>query len=142
MRLTEITIKLGSNSGNPNDSLTGFMTNFYKHTTPHPIDNRARLWGPVSIELSIFHGDIHLSDIRTFSGQNSGSGTKALEFLKSLADEHKVKISGTAKTYIDSPDYIQSTDRLLQWYEKNGFTIAVDTFGSADEGYEIEYQGK
>lgn len=121
MKLNEV-IKLG---GNSNQNTKAFMADFIEATKPTPVGH-GRLFGDVLIDLSEFGGEIHISDIMAAGKTQTGSGTKALKFLTGLADEHGVRLSGIAKAYSRSDDHIQSSDRLMQWYEKHGFVSNGD----------------
>jgi hypothetical protein len=121
------------------ENITSFMNEFMDNTTEHPMDRRARLLGHVTITLSPFDGEIHLSDISTYGDKNQGHGTKALKYLTSLAEKHNVTISGIAKAYSQNKDHIQSSSDLLSWYKKHGFDEVPDYYGSDDEGFAIHY---
>ena len=134
MKLNEV-IKL---RGSTNPNLESFMDDFYSSTKESPIGH-GRLYGPVLLDVSIFDGEIHLSDINTVGDKGQGSGTQALKFLTNLADKHNVKLSGVAKGYSQSKEHIQTSERLLQWYQKHGFVEPEDSFGDEDEGFDIKY---
>ena len=122
MRLDEIAIKL---SGFKNTDTKPFMDDFNKATKRSPI-GKGRLYRDVLIDASPFSGEIHVSDIRVAGDKQKGSGTKALNFMKDLADKHNVVLSGTAKAYSDDKAHIQDSDRLIDWYKKHGFTANGD----------------
>ena len=114
------------------------MDEFRELTTDHPF-SRDRVYGNVSMDVSPFGGEIHLGDITTFGDKNQGSGTEALKFLTDLAKKHNVKISGIAKSYSTNDEHIQSSERLLQWYQKHGFEEPSDSFGDEHQGFDIHY---
>lgn len=116
MKLFEV-IKLRGNS-NPNTK--PFMEEFISLTTRSPL-GKGRLYGDVLLDVSEFAGEIHVSDISAIGKKSEGSGTKALKFMTDLADKHNVRLSGEAKAYSKHKDHIQSSEQLLQWYQKHGF---------------------
>lgn len=68
-----------------------------------------------------------------------GGGSKALNYVKSLANKHNVAITGTAKAYSDRPNHIRTTAGLKKWYQGHGFNIGR---GSKEDGYSIRYNPK
>ena len=115
-----------------------FLDDFWRMTEAHPFSRKTRLYDGVMIELSPWAGTIRVSSIQT-TEPRKGAGTAALRFLIGLADQHRVKLTGTAKAYSEDPLHITETDRLVEWYRKHGFSILSE---SGEDGYEIEYQGK
>ena len=127
--LNEVTkIKLGSKSRSDiiNRRLKDFMEEFIKGTEPHPMNNQVRLFGPVGLTVRPFDGEIHISDIITYDEHGKGHATKALAYLKSLANEFMVPLSGIAKAYSTDTKHIRSTEQLKDWYRKNGFEVTGD----------------
>ena len=116
MKLFEV-IKL---RGNLNPNTKPFMEEFIRLTTKSPI-GKGRLYGDVLLDVSEFGGEIHVGDISAIGKKSEGSGTKALKFMIDLADKHNVRLSGEAKAYSKHSDHIQSSERLVQWYQKHGF---------------------
>lgn len=134
MKINEV-IKLGNNSYT---SVKPFMWDFVDATEESPI-GKGRLYDDVLIDVHPFDGGIRISDIVAVGDKAKGKGTAALKFLTNLADRHGVKLSGHAKAYSQSPEHIQTSERLLQWYQKHGFQERPDRFGSEDEGFDIKY---
>lgn len=128
-----IVIKIGS-SGNK-EKHDAFMKNLHSTSKEHPFNHRMRIIGKASVHVSPGPDGIHLHDIVSHD-RNSGAGSKALKHLTSLADKHKVSISGIADAYEDR----KHTGRLKNWYVRHGFT--ADPNGSKIDGYKIKYTPK
>jgi hypothetical protein len=132
---TGMVIKLRGNG--PNPGIQGFMQDYEAATQPNPMNDRQRLYGPIGIMLYSFGNGIHLEDIVALSEPGKGHATKALTFLKQLADKHRVRLEGTAKAYLDHDQHrVTQTNDLVRWYKKNGFDILG---GDPEDGYEIQY---
>ena len=111
-----------------------FMRDYHSSTSDHPFDNRSRLYGNATLEVSPIEDNIHLHDIRSFE---PGAGHKAIEHIKSLANKHDVKIAGIAKAYGQSKKYPMSSKQLSNWYSKRGFNVGR---GNTDDGYSVSYK--
>jgi len=108
-----------------NDRLDSFMEEFYEETSPHPFDRASRVYDHSVIELSPFNGAIHLSAVVSMQPR-SGQGTKALNFIKELANKHRVKIELSAKPFSNNKEHITDLGDLVRWYVRNGFRITDD----------------
>lgn len=128
-------IKLRGFSGGEN-AVADFLDDLRAHTSPHPM-NHTVLYGSVGLDVSKWGDGVHLGDIVNYGEAGKGHGTEALRLLTQLADKHGVTITGVAKAYSDKAGHIQDTNRLAQWYEKNGFTTDE---GFDDYGFDIEYK--
>jgi hypothetical protein len=135
MRVDQVTIeiapiKLGQTN---NARAREFMQELYDYTDEHPFNHRQRILGSTAIEVSAVRTQnrIHLHDILSLE-PNKGHATKAIGYLKALANKHIVKIELFAKAYSNSPKHITDTAHLVKWYEKLGFEID-------DENYDEEY---
>ena len=136
-RLYEATISLRIKK--PNENVNKFMDEYHNTTSPHPFDQHTRVHGDyATTEVSKDGDGVHLSDIRALK-PNAGGGTHALNHLTSLADKHRVRISGIAKAYHSNKAYIKSSSRLLKWYKKHGFK---SDGGNNEDGYNIHYHPK
>jgi hypothetical protein len=130
--LLEIAIKVGGS-----DNIKAFMDDYYAQTQNHPFSNNTQIIHNVMLQVSPFDKEIHISDIQTMA-PGTGAGSKALQFLKGLADKHHVTLSGFAKAYANDPKYITKNADLFKFYKSNGFTLGP----SDGEGRDIKYKGK
>ena len=128
-----LVLKLGS-AGNK-EKHDAFMKDLHSTSHEHPFNHRMRIIGNASVHVSPGPESIHLHDIVSHE-RNSGAGSKALKHLTSLADKHKVTISGTADAYENR----KHTGRLKDWYVRHGFN--ADSKGSKIDGYRIKYTPK
>jgi len=122
-------------SPKPSRRIDDFLDEFWKISDPHPFSSSTRILHNASIKLYPVSNKIHLEDIKSLL-PNSGSGTKAMKRLISLADKHSVVIEGFAKAYSDDERYITNTNELVRWYKKLGFWIGK----RYNDGVEIEYR--
>jgi len=88
---------------------------FLRKTKPHPMDDKASIVGNAVMHISPSSEGIHIHDIYSLD-KGSGAGTKAMEFLISIADKHGVKIHLLADGYSDT-----SSSDLRRWYSRFGF---------------------
>lgn len=112
-----ITIKL--NTAN-DPALKSFMAAFDAGTTQHPFLGFMRIWeNKVCFELRPFDGSIRLGCIQAIE-LRKGDGSKALEWLKSLASAHAVMLSGNIKPV--GKDGLGKA-ALREWYQRHGFVV-------------------
>ncbi len=100
---------------------SSFLDEFYETTDEHPFKRNARIYNGVIIELTPFANTIHIADIVSTQPRN-GQGVKAIEFLKYLADKHRVTLDLLAKAYTKSGSHM-NTRQLVHWYIRMGFNI-------------------
>lgn len=132
MRVSEV-IKLGQPNTGPADA---FIQDFLEISDEHPFNRGARIIGGSAIELSKFHGNIHLSDITSLD-PGKGHSAAAMRLLIKLADKHNVVIELIAKAYRDDR---MSTEQLVQWYQRLGFQLMQDPDDlDLDYGVEMRY---
>lgn len=116
-------ITIRSNGGS--DKINSFINDFFDMTDEHPFNRKARVYNGVVIELVPFGNEIHISDIVS-TQPRSGQGAKAIKFLQSLANKHRVILELTAKAYSNDSRHITDTIKLAQWYMRLGFRITDD----------------
>lgn len=92
-----------------------FMREFIANTTQHPFNSSARIIGDAHVV--VFHdGDgVHIKDIQSHQ-PGSGAGSRALRYVNSLADKHKLPVNLYAKGYAST-----KTSQLKNWYKRHGF---------------------
>ncbi len=101
-------------AGSPLDA---FMKDFFAGTYSNPFNPRERVLGEDAIiELRPFDDKIHLSFIRSVE-RGAGGGSKALDWLCSLADKHGVAMDLDAKPVGKGLNKSQ----LIKWYVSRGF---------------------
>jgi len=126
-------IQLRGFGGSSAHGVDAFLSDYEKQTKPHPLNPKMRFYGDTAIELSPWQDGIHINDINTVGQRRSGSGTRAIEFLKFLADKYDVELDGIAFDYEKSTDAAHG--RLADWYSKRGFDVQP----SMDSGHKIKY---
>lgn len=124
-------------TGDKESNVGAFLEDLWGQTGSHPFNPNIVLYGSIGMDVSKWGDGVHLGDIVAYGDKGKGHGTQALQLLTKLSDKYGVPIRGTAKAYSTVDGHIQDTDRLVQWYEKNGFTV---TGGYGDDyGFDIEY---
>jgi hypothetical protein len=132
MRVDEV-VRLGKPNEGPADA---FIQDFLDMSDEHPFNPRVGIIGGAAIELSKFHGNIHLSDITSLD-PGKGHSSTAMRLLTKLADKHNVVIELIAKAYRDDR---MSTEELVQWYQRLGFKLMQDPDDlDLDYGVEMRY---
>lgn len=109
-----------------------FMREFHSLTEPNPLIHRERIYKlTAAIELGCSNKAIHLSSIRTFE-RGKGHGSKALDWLCTLADKYGLAITGSATQYdtriindgiSHSNESMLDFTQLKSWYVRRGFTV-------------------
>jgi hypothetical protein len=98
------------------------MADFEAETAPNPFVHIERIWHKaVGLEVSVFNQNIRLSNIRSLKPRQ-GYATQALQWLTSLADKHRVMITGTANP-TDTKQPGLSKKELKAWYARHGFSV-------------------
>src|ERR1017187_8042906 len=109
------------------------------NTAPHP------KWHQVSTFRPVFHTHefrqfgqaiawlewdasyAELKKLEKLPGANRGAGTLLLQFLKSLADRHQIRLSGNAIVYEPDPPIpdgpLLRQEQLESWYKNPGFQV-------------------
>lgn len=71
------------------------------------------------------YGD--LKKLEKLPGAKRGAGTLLLQFLKSLADKHQIRLFGNATVHEPDPPIpdgpLLSQEQLESWYKKHGFQL-------------------
>lgn len=137
LALFEEPIKLrGFGKKNPNSPVQRFLQSVDDATVSHPLDNRARLHGMVSLTLypSINDRDnrVRISDIQSLEPR-TGHATDTMNELCGEADNLGVDLELTAKAYGSGK---MTTAQLVKWYEKFGFKVD-GRYGSDAEGFDM-----
>lgn len=125
MKINEVTtpVKLsGFNGQRSGNNTEAFLQDYYDNTSEHPFDNRTRVYDNSVLKIYPMGNQIHISDVLTLNPR-TGAGTKAIQFLKTLSDKHRVKLDLTAKAYSSDNKFITDTEQLVRWYSKLGFEI-------------------
>lgn len=116
-------IKLG---GGRNDGPARSALNDIMDQTEANMFSNGRIFGHHCVlEVSVFDGALHLSDIRAISPR-SGGGTAGMNMVCAIADKHSVKITLNAQAYLDGEGGTMKNIQLINWYKRFGFDIDVD----------------
>ena len=101
--------------------LLAYMEDFRAGTQPNPLGARDRVWGgEVLVEIRPFDKRIHISDIMSLH-RGQGYGSKALQWLCSLADKHGVAMSLTPSAFGSENAQELDDEQLKAWYTRHGF---------------------
>lgn len=103
-----------------------FLDQFFDETWENPMNPKQRVYdNSCVIHIVPKSGnEIYVSDIRSLR-TSQGYGTKALEWLTDLADEHKVTLTLNAINYGSGP---LDDKMLINWYKKFGFKRSGDNY--------------
>jgi len=135
MKIFEVAppVKLsGFNNQGSSNNTEAFLQDYYDNTSEHPFNARARVYDNSVLQIYPMGNKIHVSDVLTLQPR-SGSGTKAMQFLKALSDKHRVKLDLTAKAYSSDNKFVTDTEQLVRWYSKLGFEIDDEFIDDIDD---------
>lgn len=102
-------------------SIDSFNQEFLENTWPNPMNNREQVLGTfAAFSLTVWQEAITIQSIRSLN-RGSGYGSKALDWLCALADEHDVTLNGTVEPIGKKPRL--NVLQLKQWYARHGFKV-------------------
>lgn len=114
------------------DKLTAFMQELWNSTWPHPFMRGERLTSNAWMSVRPWNGMILLKTIMSIE-PGQGGASEGLKLICDLADEHKVKVTLTAKKY-GTRDPSLTTEQLRDWYKRYGFVVER---GNKRDGYDM-----
>lgn len=98
-----------------------FIDAYLAATWQNPFNNRERILGQeAGIVLQLWNGSLNLSSIRSLE-RGKGHGSRALDWLVRLADEHGVALYGTIQPIGRRPRL--NARELRGWYARHGFEV-------------------
>jgi hypothetical protein len=106
-----------------------FMKDYWSNTEAHPFSRHLRLWqvpdeeGLVGFEVVPYGDHVGLHFITSFMQKGAGDASKALHWLKRLADSHKVAIELSVEPVKSAGAKGKNLSKanLKAWYARNGF---------------------